>query len=43
MIKSEIAVDLDLEIKNFLNNIEEMKKNVDLYGMLVEETMLVAV
>lgn len=43
MNKGKVTMDLDLEIKNFLKNIEEMKKDVDLYGMLVEEKMLVTV
>lgn len=35
--------DLDLEIKNLLKNVEEMRADIDLYSILVEEQVLVGV
>lgn len=36
-------MDFDMEIKNLLNNIEEMKSDIDLYSMIVDERVLVGV
>ncbi len=35
------ANDFDLELKRLLENIENIKVDVDLYGVLVEEKMLI--
>ncbi len=34
---------LDIELKQLLNNIEEMKSDIDLFSILVEERVLVGV
>ncbi len=34
---------LDIEIKNLLNNIEEMRSDIDLYSLIVEERVLCGV
>ena len=39
-IKENIK-DFDIEIQKLLNNIENIKADIDLYGMLVDETLLV--
>lgn len=35
--------EMDLEIKNLLDDIENIKSTVDLYGSLVDEKLLAAV
>lgn len=37
------VMDFDMEIKNLLENIEKIKADVDLYGKIVEEQVLVSV
>lgn len=34
--------DLDLEIKNLLKNVENMRNDIDLYSNLVDEKVLVS-
>lgn len=43
MNNTEKVIDFDIEIKKLLKNVEEMKADIDLYGMIVEEQILVSV
>lgn len=43
MINDQNFTDFDMEIKNLLNNIEEMKSDIDLYSLIVDERVLVGV
>lgn len=43
MNNEQNVINFDLEIKNLLKNVEEMKANIDLYGMIVEKKVLVGV
>lgn len=40
-MNNEQNFDLELEIKNLLNNVEEMRADVNLYSILVDEQVLV--
>lgn len=42
-MNNEQNFDLELEIKNLLKNVEEMRTDVDLYSILVDEQVLVGV
>lgn len=42
-MNNEQNFDLELEIKNLLKNVEEMRADVDLYSILVDEQVLVSV
>ena len=43
MSNEQNKFDLDLEIKNLLKNVEEMRADINLYSILVEEQVLVGV
>lgn len=40
-MNNEQNFDLELEIKNLLKNVEEMRADVNLYSILVDEQVLV--
>lgn len=42
-MNNEQNFDLELEIKKLLKNVEEMRADVDLYSILVDEQVLVSV
>lgn len=42
-MNNEQNFDLELEIKNLLKNVEEMRADVNLYSILVDEQVLVNV
>lgn len=42
-MNNEQNFDLELEIKNLLKNVEEMRTDIDLYSILVDEQVLVGV
>lgn len=41
--EKETIINFDIEIKKLLKNVDEIKNNIDIYGMLVEEKMLAGV
>ena len=42
-MNNEQNFDLELEIKNLLKNVEEMRADINLYSILVDEQVLVGV
>ena len=42
-MNNEQNFDLELEIKNLLKNVEDMRADIDLYSLIVDEQVLVSV